>query len=275
MRANAAIIMRAMNEMPHVHATLAGLKQQTFQDFDLFAVDSGSTDGTLAKLQHHCDADHLTQIDHYVPGPVLNAAIARTHHEIIVLLNADAIPQTDWLETLLRPILENRADATFSKQLPRPDARFIVAYDYQRAYPPNQTDPNFFSAVACAFTRELWEAHPFPETGYAEDARWATTCRADGAHFLYQKNSIVEHSHNYTLTELHQKRRRQAAALGNPPARGKCLREIARDLLHAISKIQLHTIPYNIAYRLTLHAGGRKGFKEQHPKQSCNPTKLC
>ena len=257
-----AIIMRSKNEMPHTRAALEALQQQTFQDFELFAIDSGSTDGTLEELHDHCDADHLTQIDHYVPGHVLNETIARIEHQIVVLLNADAISQASWLENLLLPILGNQADATFSKQVPRPDARFIVAYDYERAYNPNNITPSFFSAVACAFNRTLWEAHPFPESGYAEDARWATACRADGAHFQYLENSIVEHSHNYTLAELFQKHRRQAASLGKSPSAGNGLREIARDGIHAIAKLQLHTIPYNIAYRLTIHAGRRKGIRD-------------
>ena len=259
MRANTAIIMRAKDEMPQARATLEGLKQQTNQDFELFAIDSGSTDGTLEELQ---TADHLTQINHYLPGPVLNSAIARTQSTIIVLLNADAIPQSDWLEQLILPILENQADATFSQQIARPDARFIVAYDYERAFLPQKPNPAFFSAVACAFKRTLWEAHPFPETGYAEDTRWAATCRADGARFLYTKSSIVEHSHNYTLPELYQKHRRQAAALKEVPTLGNGLREITRDLLHTIRTLQIHTLPYNIAYRLTIHAGRRKGTRD-------------
>ncbi len=261
MPATVAIIIRSKNEMPHIHATLEGLKRQTLQDFELFATDSGSTDGSLKELRNSCDTDRLTQISTYIPGSVLNTAIARTHHKIIVLLNADAIPQSDWLERLIFPILGNQADATFSKQRPRPNARFIVAYDYQRAYDSDRMNPDFFSSVACAFKRELWEAHPFPESGYAEDSRWATTCRANGARFQYLENSVVEHSHNDSLTALYQKRRRQAAALGTSPTRGKFLREITRDLLHATTQLKLHTIPYNIAYRIAIHAGAHSGAK--------------
>jgi rhamnosyltransferase len=130
-----AIIMRAFNEMPHVQRSLAMLESQTFRNFDLYAVDSGSTDGTLQALTAACGATRLKQItpDDYIPGKVLNDAIPQTRHEIIVLLNADAIPRTsDWLERLLSPILDGRADATFSRQVARNDERLIVDYDYQR-----------------------------------------------------------------------------------------------------------------------------------------------
>lgn len=255
-----AIIMRAKNEMPHVRNALEILKQQTISNYDLFAVDSGSTDGTLEALkEYRISFKQILPVD-YVPGPVLNEAIGRTNHELIVLLNADAIPQSrTWLEDLITPLLENKADATFSKQIARPDAHFIVAYDYERAYNPDKIQSGFFSAVACAFKRELWEKNKFRTKGYAEDIAWAATCISKGARFQLVGNSIVEHSHNYTLKGLHRKRFRQAATFDEVPTIGKqsylCLREIIRDLIHAIATFNLHTIAYNIAYRITIHRG--------------------
>ncbi len=270
MPAPVAIVMRCQNEMPHVRRALKMLNRQTGPAFDLTAVDSGSTDGSLEELQKYCDQLQQIAPDEYVPGKVLNNAIAQTRSEIIVLLNADAVPRSDnWLEKLLRPILENRADAAFSQQIARPDARFIVAYDYARAYNPAKIAPGFFSAVACAFRRELWERHRFPESGYAEDAAWAADCIAAGARFQLADDSVVEHSHNYTLQELRQKRRRQAPRIGNSPPGLGC--ELARDLLHAIAKMKPWTIPYNIAYRVTIHFGDRipKGIKPSESGDGC------
>lgn len=259
---NIAIIMRAKNEMPHVQYALEMLKRQTYREFSLHAVDSGSTDGTLEELRRHCDQLGQIAPDEYIPGKVLNSAIEKTRHEIIVLLNADAIPQSeDWLARLLEPILEDRADAAFSKQVARPDARFIVAYDYERAYDPSNIEPTFFSAVACAFRRDLWETHHFPPEGYAEDTAWARSGIEDGVRVQFAEQSVVEHSHNYTMDELYRKRFRQSQVIGATPTTGKLLRELVRDLLHAIVKLKPHTIPYNIVYRITIHRAFRKGLK--------------
>lgn len=260
--------MRAFNEMPYVEHALAMLDRQTCSNFKLYATDSGSTDGTLQALeQQGCDPARI-EPGEYVPGIVLNQAIARTAEEIVVLLNADAIPQSDdWLEKLIRPIVHNEADATFSKQIARPDAKFIVAYDYQRAYNPAKIEPGFFSAVACAFKRDLWEQHKFRNDGYAEDAAWARICIASGAWFRFVEDSVVEHSHNYPLKALYGKRHRQALTFNEAPnlvkQAGKCLRETVRDLLCAIRRLKLHTIPYNIAYRITIHCAVYQGLKEQ------------
>jgi len=201
-----------------------------------------------------------------VPGIVLNNAIKQSGSEIIVLLNADAIPRSDtWLETLIHPIINEQAAATFSRQVPRPDARFIVAYDYTRAFNPEKMQAGFFSAVACAFRRSLWQKHRFPEDGYAEDTRWAQTVLADGAPVRFVNDSVVEHSHNYSLASLYRKRFRQAQAFGRQtPFVSRimlCLREIVRDLMHAAASRKIQTIPYNIAYRITIHRAMHNGSK--------------
>ena len=261
-----AIVMRAKNEMPHVRRTLEALQTQTVGDVELTAVDSGSTDGTLEQLETHCNRVKQILPEHYVPGNVLNNAIGETSSQIIVLLNADAIPESDeWLENLVRPISENQADATFSKQVTRSDAFFIVAYDYARAYDASGMKPDFFSAVACAFKRELWESHPFPAEGYAEDAAWAKACLTDGARIRFVDDSSVEHSHNYTLSELYRKRYRQALTLDEKPnlihLSLRCLKELVRDFFHALSRLKISTIPYNIIYRLTIYRAVYNGMK--------------
>lgn len=276
MPASVAIIMRSKNEMPHLRAALGMLKRQTFRSFKLFAVDSGSTDDSLEELRKSGCTNDLIQIDpnDYVPGQVLNTAISRTDQKIIVLLNADAVPHSNtWLEKLIQPLLSDSADAVFSRQTPRPDARFIVAYDYQRAYNPEKTADHFFSAAACAFKRELWERYPFPCEGYAEDAVWAASCRLFNARFQLVPESEVEHSHNYSMKELFHKKQRHGSSfakiLGQTSSLRKrvylCSRELARDFLHTCHQRQFRTIPYNIAYRITIHAGLHQGLKDGSP----------
>lgn len=273
MPSTVAIIMRAKDEMPHIRRTIGMLQRQTFQDFDFFAIDSGSTDGTLDELRRFCPDRRLTRVapEDYVPGRVLNDAIDRTEHEIVVLLNADAVPMTDqWLESLVEPLLNDEADATYSRQVARPDALFIVAYDYHRAYSSDTPSDHFFSAAACAFKRNLWERFKFHEEGYAEDAVWATACRMFNARFKLVPESAVEHSHNYPLEGLYQKRFRHGFSFARfhgevSPLQHRlylCLREIVRDLFHACGKREFKTIPYNVAYRVTIHAGLHRGIRE-------------
>ncbi|MBC8206570.1 MAG: glycosyltransferase family 2 protein [Kiritimatiellales bacterium] len=271
-----AVIMRSKDEMPYVPMALKSLRSQTLQDVELWAVDSGSSDGSLEELQNVVPEARLIQIrpEEYIPGKVLNEMIARTTQEIIVLQNADSIFQSDdALEKLLAPILSGEAEATMCSQVTRSNAKFVVTYDYLRAYDPKNIkgdNADFFSAVTCAFKRELWEGTHFPEKGYAEDVAWAKNCRAKGARFKLVTDSVVEHSHNYTLKELYRKKFRHGVTFAREYGRRANLffqtlelfKEWARDFLYAVRKGKLQTIPYNIAYRAVIHNGLYQGVKE-------------
>jgi rhamnosyltransferase len=271
-----AIIMRAKNEMPHARRALAALRTQTRKDWRLYAIDSGSTDGTLEEIRDF-PPDELVQIApaDYEPGPVLNRMVGMTSEPLVVFLNADAIPLDDrWLETLVAPVETGDAEATMSVQVARADADFIVAYDYARAYDPKnikEENEDFFSAVACCFRRTLWEKHPFKDKGYSEDLAWARQCRQDGARFRLVTASRVEHSHNFTIAGVHKKRCRHGRAyvdiFGARPApfvqTAKCAREIVRDLLHALRRGRPDTIPFNLAHRYTIHRALYLGMRDE------------
>jgi rhamnosyltransferase len=271
-----AIIMRAKDEMPHTPRALEGLRGQSRRDWKLYAIDSGSTDGTLEMIQSF-PADELVQIaaKDYEPGPVLNRMVAMTREPLVVFLNADAVPlDVEWLERLVAPVEADAADATMSVQAPRADADFIVAYDYARAYNPENIksdNEDFFSAVACCFKRELWEKHPFKAHGYSEDLAWARACRQDGARFQLVEASRVEHSHNFTIAGLHRKRYRHGRAyvdiFGARPQALKqtfrCAKEMIRDLLYTLRRGRLDTIPFNLAHRYTIHRALYLGMRDE------------
>jgi rhamnosyltransferase len=275
------IIMRSLNEQPHTDRALAGLREQTYRDWVLYNIDSGSTDGTFEAVQRfNPDPDKVFRItrQEYVPGRVLNTMIAKTVGPIIVLLNADAVPVNEyWLERLLAPILRGEADAAMSRQIARPDASFIVRYDMARGYDPKSmkgSSGDLFSAVACAFKRSLWEETKFRTSGYSEDLAWAKACRSKGARFVLVPDSIVEHSHDFALSGLYRKRFHDGVAFvhifDEEPSVARqalrCGKEVVRDLLHACAKLRPDTIPYNLAYRATIHlayyAGEREGVKQ-------------
>ena len=271
-----AIIMRSMNERPYLDRSLASLFTQSYTDFTLYNVDSGSTDGSV-ELIKNWNADHFVQIEpeEYMPGKVLNEMIESAVEPIVVFLNSDAIPTNEhWLEELIKPLLEGRCEATMSRQIARKDAYFIVDYDYIRAYDAQNIvkDPYFFSAVSCAFKRELWEETKFYTEGYSEDTLWCKECSEKGAKFLYVPESIVEHSHNYTLSELYNRKFNEGKAdriiHGTKgkliPETIGCIKELVRDGLYTLSKGEITKIPYNLAYRLVARKGlydGRRGIK--------------
>ena len=204
-----SIILRAKNEMPWVRSTLEMLRKQDRQDFELLCVDSGSTDGTWQFLQNQ-KPDIIYQIkpEEYIPGKVLNDAIARTKGDIIVFNNADCIPLNDnWLSNLVRP-LENNPDliAVFANQFARPDAISLVKKDYERAFGDgciHSSWRHFFSLASSAVRRDIITKYPFnPEIQYSEDIEWSWRMKKLGYKIAYVPDAKVEHSHNYNLRQV-------------------------------------------------------------------------
>lgn len=266
-----AIIMRSKDEQPFCERALEQLMQQDYPHFTLYNVDSGSTDGTWEVICHY-NKERARQIrpEDYMPGPVLNDAVQRCDEPIIVFLNADAIAQgRQWLRKLICPIVEDLADVTMSRQICRSDAYFIVRYDYERAFHPKTLAKNheFFSAVACAFKRSVWDDQKFYHEGYSEDLHWSRRCQARGWRFTYVPESVVEHSHNYDLKALHKRKFIEGHAerwiYGKSPSFGqevyRLSKELFRDFCYAFWKLEVPTIPYNIVYRMVFHLGLIKG----------------
>jgi len=183
------------------------------------------------------------------------------------------------LEKLVTPVEAGEAEATMSVQVPRQDADFVVAYDYNRAYDPKNLkaeNQDFFSAVACCFRRGLWEKHPFKDKGYSEDLAWSRECQKNGARFRLVVDSRVEHSHNFTIPGLFKKRYRHGRAyvdiFGSRPEPVRqtlqCLKEMIRDLFYAVRNGRLDTIPFNLAHRYTIHRALFLGMRDERKERS-------
>lgn len=195
--------------MPWIKDTLKMLKRQKNQDFELIAVDSGSTDGSYELLQEY-QPEILYQIapESYIPGKVLNAAITKAKGEIIVFNNADSIPlDEDWLDKLTAPFAEDPAlIAVYANQIPRKDAIPLVRKDYERAFGDGKISAkwrHFFSLASSAVRREIILKYPFNEDiQYSEDIEWSWRMKQMGYKIRYLPEARVEHSHNYTLRQI-------------------------------------------------------------------------
>lgn len=207
--ASVAVIMRCKNEMPIVEQVLQKLYEQKGVQFTLYSIDSGSTDGSLEVLTRYSADVQTISAESYQPGRVLNNALAAIRADIIVLLNADAVPLSEyWLYSMVEQIQNGNADAVFCQQSPREDAFFIVKEEYRLAFDPVniKKQKRFFSHVAAAFKRSLWEKYPYYEEGYSEDCEWANRIVRDGYLIQYLPVCCVEHSHNYTLKQLYRRK---------------------------------------------------------------------
>jgi rhamnosyltransferase len=261
-----SIIMRVYNEMPYIKYALRMLKQQSFQDYELIVVDSGSTDGSYQEAEK-ANPDNIYQITPgtYVPGRVLNEAISKASGEIIVFNNSDCIPQNNfWLENLIRPFQQDKNTiATFANQLPRPDATPLVRKDYERAFGDGSISAkwkHFFSLASSAVRKDIILKYPFnPTIQYSEDIEWSWRMKQMGKKITYVPDSLVEHSHNYTWKGLIKRYTGEGKAEKEiyKEARANFIKavvlsaglEFIRDFIYLTKKGEIPWIPYSCGVR--------------------------
>ncbi|MEI7910993.1 MAG: glycosyltransferase [Verrucomicrobiota bacterium] len=280
-----SVIMRSFNEAWAIGDTIRQLSAQDFAgDIELIVIDSGSSDGSLEIIKAAEPAKLIEiPLGTYVPGVVLNRGAREASHEWLVYLNADATPVGDnWLSELLQPCMDNpRLGAAFSRQIPRPDCKAVFAHDYDRCFGPKRESGqwgHFFSMVSSVTHRSVLEKHPIREDlQYAEDDEWTRRLAAAGYQIVYAGNSVVMHSHNYSLAQVRKRSRGDALAVamaGNAPAHGRnflrqvalgAARDCARDVGWCLRHGRSSGLPFAGLARLWQRYGAWEGFNLRNP----------
>ena len=274
-----SVVMRSFNEAWAIGDTIRQLMAQDFAgEIELIVIDSGSSDGSLAIIKDFKPA-RLIQIPlgSYVPGVVLNQGARAASHDWIIYLNADATPVgRNWLTDLLAPGLANpRIGAVFSRQIPRPDCQAVFAHDYDRCFGPNRESAgwdHFFSMVSCVTHRAVIEQVPIREDlQYAEDDEWTRRLITHGYEIIYAPESVVMHSHNYTLHQAYKRAFGDAMAMAavsnhHPQTINYhrfvvlgWLKDTLRDARWCLHHHCLGGLPQSVAVRLAQRLGRRAG----------------
>lgn len=204
------IIMRTKDSEDTLTQALTSLFSQTFQDFELLVVDSGSTDRTVSMLSSFPHQLRRIAAADYFPGKVLNAAAEEATGEILVFWNSDVVAlHSRSLENLLGAFKDENVVGAFARQMPRPEAHAWVRRDYAASFPPTSPAAPWItlSLPLAALRKSAWMEHPFYTDAWAsEDTEWGHWARQNGLEIVYVPSAVVMHSHNYTLRQLYGRR---------------------------------------------------------------------
>ncbi|HSU57292.1 MAG TPA: glycosyltransferase [Candidatus Dormibacteraeota bacterium] len=214
-----SVIMRSFNEGWALRETLPALQAQSYRNWELIVVDSGSTDGSV-ELIRAANPQHFIQIESrdYNPSRVMNLGMRLASSEFGIFLNADATPvDGNWLAPLVGALQDPRTAAVFGRQLPRPNCQAVYAHDYERCFGPNRESAqweHFFSMVSSGLRKDIWAQRGFLEQmQYSEDDEYTRWCRAQGYRVEYCPESVVVHSHNYTPEQAYKRSYGEAKAV--------------------------------------------------------------
>jgi rhamnosyltransferase len=214
-----SIVVRSFNEGWALRRTLPSLGEQSYRNWELIVIDSGSTDDSC-ELIRSANPAHFVQIkpQEYNPSRVLNHGMQLARADSVIFLNADATPQgTDWLRPLVEVLRDPQTAAVFSRQIPRPGCYAVYAHDYERCFgsePESATWEHFFSMVSSGLRKDIWSQRGFREDlQYSEDDEYTRWCRVQGYRVVYCPESVVSHSHNYTPAQAYKRSFGEAKAL--------------------------------------------------------------
>lgn len=275
-----SVIMRAKNSDWVIAQALGALYSQSFVDFELIVVDSGSTDKTLDIVrQYPCK---LIQIEatQYYPGAVLNMAIEQSRGELIVFQNSDSVPLSQQsLQRLVDAFDDPTVDAALARQLPRPEAETWVKKDYEISFPDAEQTPNWIrlSLPMAAMRKTAWEKHPFYTDAWAsEDTEWGQWAVQNGLNIKYIKDAIVMHSHNYTLKQIYGRKfvegEADAFIYGTKPsllrAEVSLVKGCLRDAFTYLKARDFKNMPKIIGRNVVYHWAHYKGLQLGHRRIS-------
>ncbi len=272
------IILRSYNDMPLISETLAMIGKQDIE-FVLISMDNESSDGTTEEIAKYSNKIINIPKGSYVPGKVLNQAMEASDGEFVVFINSDCTPQnSDWLKNLLKGFHSDDIAAVFGRQIPRPDCKPLYAKDTEATFGDGELQKYWkhcFSMASSAIRRSVWEKMKFNEDiQYSEDIEWTWRVRQAGYKVQYVADSIVAHSHNYTLKQWHKRQygegKAEAVIFDWTPWETSLLRysilpfgrQLFSDWKYSLRHFALGSIIYSPFMRMAQMLGRRKGFKD-------------
>ena len=210
----ASIVILNWNSELYLSKCLNALVFQTFTNFEVLIIDNGSDNGGMNKLlKRYPSLDiHIKKLKSNTGFAVANNIGARiARGKWLALLNADAFPEPDWLEKLLK-VAEHHPDAFFSSrqiQANNPDyldgegdiyhiSGLAWRHNYNHPVYPTDELKEIFSPCAAA---ALYPRQAFLDVGgfdedyfsYHEDVDLGFRLRLQGLRSYYVPQAVVHH----------------------------------------------------------------------------------
>lgn len=196
-----SIIIRALNEGRYLPECLRAIRDQRYDgEIEIILVDSGSVDLTVDIAQKNgCKVMYISR-NEFSYGGALNFGISSASNELIVVLSAHCVPDSNvWLKNLIYPLHQGLAQMVYGPHMADPTARSSeINYFYEKFSQDEgrQNEPRLNNGNS-AFSNSLWRLRPFDENLSAqEDVEFSSWHIKNGATLYFNPNARVTHYHN-------------------------------------------------------------------------------
>lgn len=194
-----SLITTVKNEEASIDAFLRSVLAQTRPPDEIVIVDGGSTDRTLERMRAVVGPDRRVAIVE-APGANIaqgrNVAIERARGPVIAVADAGTVLRGDWLETIVRPLVEDDTLAVCSGFFD-PGGRTWLERTISVVITPREEEidlPTFLPSSRSLALRKAWwqRAGGYPEwLRHCEDLVFDLELRRLGARFAFAPEARV------------------------------------------------------------------------------------
>jgi 2-desacetyl-2-hydroxyethyl bacteriochlorophyllide A dehydrogenase len=293
-----SIIVRTFNEEKHLSNLFDGFDRQSYRDFEVIVVDSGSFDRSREIAEERADKLIRINSQDFTFGYSLNRGINEARGKFIAIVSAHVIPVNNhWLEKLIDPLREDKIAMSYGQQRGMACSKFSEAEDYRRMFgkSPRIERSSQFSVnnANSAIKKILWDQYKFDETLTGlEDIDWARHWMERGHKVLYEPRSTIFHIHEETWRQVRHRFYREAVAFRKLGLKSRAtipkelFRETVRlfgDIYSAfiakenpvVERLSLGQRIREILYfRLNMNLGALKGLIETHSLETRESREL-
>lgn len=295
-----AVVIPVYNGGELYRQLLASLPRQTLQPYCVLIMDSGSTDGSLEASAAFGATVVRGTTSEFNHGGTRWRAVKHlpTSVDVVLYLTQDAVPAHDEaFENMIARFEEPRLGGCFGRQLPREGATPAEAFarsvnyadvsyrvDHRGGDTPSFGDTVFSNSFSAYRVAALEDINGFPQDVIlGEDVLANVSMLKRGWITEYVADSMVHHSHDYTLWEefrryfdigvMHRRAQHVLRDYGRPTGKGKeyalaelnhmrslGLVEAARSVVRSAAKfvayrlgLMENQLPLSLKRRISMH----------------------
>jgi len=275
MESSVSVVIRALNEAPHIGRLLASLASQTRVADEVVLVDSGSSDRTVEIAeQFDCKIIHMPPSE-FTFGRSLNWGCDVAKGDLLVFVSAHVYPlEPTWLSKLTAPFENPQVGLSYGGQTGDHRSNFAEIRLLNRWFPSesvaDQDDP-FCNNANCAIRKSLWQDQPYDETlPGLEDLAFARDMLAAGHKISYVADARIAHVHEEGFRQTLNRYRREAMAykeifgrteISLPKAVALATASIAGDTKAALDQRDLGAMREAASFRVAQFTGAYLGYR--------------
>lgn len=167
-----SVIIPSFNEEKNIEDCLKTILDQTYPNFEVILVDDGSSDKTVDIIQNY--PVKLLKQSHQGPAKARNLGAKEAQGEILVFMDSDMTFEKNFLNDLVKPIIEGQYKGTFSKEeyISNWENIWARCWNYNQDWPKQRMIPEDYPDEGLDFRAilklEFEKVSGFDDLGYTD-----------------------------------------------------------------------------------------------------------